>query len=161
MPYQVARETSLQSFHYKVVNRFLACRANLCRWKKAPSPLCCKCSKIDTVEHHLYNCQTLQPFWNQLFLWLESIYGINMNLSVIDIIFGIDNENNDDILHIFNYTILFAKSFVYNYKIKDKAVRFLEYKASLLTRLEVEKHLSIAPNKLYNFNIVWNSILHK
>ena len=84
-----------------------------------------------------------------------------MNLSVIDIIFGIDNENNDDILHVFNYTILFAKSFVYNCKIKDKAVRFLEYKASLLTRLEVEKHLAIAQNKLDNFNIVWSSMLRK
>ena len=117
MPYKVARETYLQSFHFKIVNRYLACRSNLYKWKKAESPICSYCNEIDTIEHHLYYCNTLQHFWDGLFSWLTSIYSIRIDLSMFDIIFGIPNENDDYMFNLFNYIILLAKNFVYNCKI--------------------------------------------
>ena len=83
MPYKVARETYLQSFHFKIINRYIACRANLHKWKKAPSPDCLDCGAFDSEEHHLYTCNRLQHFWQSIFTWLYRVSGLRINLSVL------------------------------------------------------------------------------
>ena len=161
MPYSVARETYLQSFHYKLINRYLACNVNLHKWNKAPNPHCHDCKKLDTLEHHLYECQKLQPFWNNLFTWLHDIYGLRINLSIFDILFGITNVNNDKLFDVFNYCILFAKDFIYNTKINRTEVLFREYVPKLLISLEAEQFLASSQNKLDDFYLKWNDILTK
>ena len=36
LPYKLCRETSLQSVQYKILSRYIPCKANLHRWNKAP-----------------------------------------------------------------------------------------------------------------------------
>ena len=120
MPNVVARETLLQSFHFKIVNRYIACQSNLHKWKKVTSPNCQECKESDTVEHHLYTCKKLQHFWIDLFSWLESVYGLKIHMTVLDIVFGIANDSNDKLIDVFNYCILFAKNFIYNCQIGNK-----------------------------------------
>ena len=49
--FENTRETSLQSFQYKVINRYIPCNVNLYRWKKSESDLCGYCGSLDTIEH--------------------------------------------------------------------------------------------------------------
>ena len=160
MPYVVARETYLQSFQYKLINRYLACRSNLHKWNKAPSPLCQDCTEVDTIDHHLYNCQKLQPFWEDLFSWLFEVYGLRINMSTLDILLGISNNNNDKLMNVFNYCCLLAKDFIYNRKINFTAIVFKEYQMQLLNRLEIEKYLATTQNKLKDFYIMWEDIFN-
>ena len=55
-PFIVARETALQSFQYKIINRYLPCNTALKKWKKTESELCNQCGERDTIEHYLYEC---------------------------------------------------------------------------------------------------------
>ena len=159
MPYRVARETYLQSFNFKVLNRYIACRSNLFKWNKAPSPLCIYCRELDTVEHHLFLCTNLQHFWQQLFNWFYVKSNLRMNFSVTDVIFGIHNSNNDIILNAFNFCILLAKDFIYNCKINQKNISFDDYIRKLLFRIDIERHIATSCNKLEEFQLTWNNFV--
>ena len=159
IPYIVARETYLHSFQYKLLNRYLACRSNLFKWNKAPNPLCQDCLIEETIEHLLYHCPILQHFWTSLFDWLEVIFGIRINLTVMEIMFGISDENEDDILFVFNFCILYAKYYIYNCKVNNVVCYFPCFKQTLITRLEVERSIAISNNKLQEFVKRWNNIL--
>ena len=80
-------------------------------------------------------------------------------MSVTDIIFGITNDNNDNLIDVFNYSILFAKQFIYNCKISRSHICFVIYQNKLIARLEVERHLATSQNKLKDFYIKWDDIL--
>ena len=116
LPYIIARETNLQSLQYQIINRYLPCRSNLHLWKKEPDNECTECRQIDTIEHYIYQCQSLNSFWNNFKTILQNAYNINIKLSTTDIIFGIINENKDPTFDIFNFCILFAKHYIYTCK---------------------------------------------
>ena len=61
-PYSITTDTNLQSFQYKVINRFIACNSLLFIWRKKEHSNCNHCEEIDNIEHHLYRCNELQPF---------------------------------------------------------------------------------------------------
>ena len=159
LPYKVARETYLQSFNYKVLNRFIACKSNLHKWNKSPSPSCVDCGELDTVEHHLFECNHLQHFWQQLFNWLSVKTSLRIHLSVTDIIFGIYNDTNDNLLQVYNFCILLAKDYVYNCKINARIVSFKEYTSKLMFRLEIEKHIATSNDKINEFQETWQNVI--
>ena len=159
LPYTVARETFLQSFHFKVIHRYLACQSNLYKWKKAPSPSCLCCGIVDSIEHHLFLCVRLQHFWDELFTWLASIFSVRIDFGVTDIIFGLKNENEDITIHVFNYCILYAKYYIYSSKVNEKRVCLSDYKSGIKIRLEIEKYIATSQNKLKDYNSTWNLIL--
>ena len=116
-------------------------------------------TKLDTIEHQLFECEKLQCFWNNLFTWLYNVYGLRMNVSTEDIIFGILNENNDKLFDVFNYCILFAKDYIYNAKTRKHDIVFNVYRQKLLTSLETEQFLANSQNKLDDFYSKWNDII--
>ena len=159
IPYIVARETHLQSFQYKLMNRYLACKVNLYRWNKALNTFCKDCQEEETIDHLIYTCPRLQHFWDTLFVWLMNIYGVRINLSVLEIMLGIINENDDEVLHVFNFCILFAKCYIYNCKVNNDIYLFQSFKQTLINRLEVEKCIAISNNNLNSFIQRWNNVL--
>ena len=160
LPYTVARETYLQSFHFKLVNRYLACRVNLHKWNRAPNPLCGTCSKLDTIEHFLYECTGLKFFWRSLFGWLQDVLNTHITLTVPEILFGLENDNEDNILHVNNYCMLAAKCYVYNCKVNDDNVIFSVYHRRLMNRLQIERCIAISNSKLIEFLNCWDIVLN-
>ena len=90
-----------------------------------------------------------------------NIYGVRLNLSLLEIMLGIVNENDEEILHVFNFCILFAKCYIYNCKVNNVTYLFQTFKQTLLNRLEVEQSIAISNNKLNNFLQRWNDILER
>ena len=76
IPFVCARETALQSFQYKIINRFLPCKEALKLWKKEETDHCTTCSMVDTIEHYLYECNVVKHFW-QMFFYLV-VYGTRL-----------------------------------------------------------------------------------
>ena len=66
------------------------------------------------------------------------------------------NENDDKIIEVFNYCILYAKYFVYTGKINNNNICLSDYKANLKIRLEIEKHIASSQNKIVDFELTWN-----
>ena len=96
LPYIVTRETSLQSLQYKILNRYIPCYENLHRWGKEPSDKCLHCGQTDTIEHFLFSCPDLKVFWSTFNDWWYNIHSFSINLSTLDVIFGVPNEFNDN-----------------------------------------------------------------
>ena len=96
-----------------------------------------------------------------MFSWLEEIYTIRIRLSVLDIIFGFVNDNNDLVFDVFNFCILFAKYYVYECKIRSRDVDFACFIRILKTRIEIEKCIAIKNEKLTAFNDCWSLMYTK
>ena len=159
IPYLVARESTLQSFQYKIIHRFFPCNEILNIWYPTQTAMCTYCNKIDDIEHYFVDCSIVQLFWKQLFNWLSHINKTVLSISNIEIIFGIINENNLDVLNVLNFCILFAKYFISRQKKNNSCIEFYKYQIELKNRLEVESIICTQQNKSECFNEMWKDIL--
>ena len=158
LPYKINRETSLQSLHYKIINRYIPCKENLFKWKKVPDPSCPDCAELDTIEHFFFSCQHLQSFWKQFFDWWKSIYSSHIQLSKLDIIFGIANENADSHIDLLNFCVLFIKGYINDCKLYEKTVSFKRFKKTLFKRVEIEKHILLTISNTKCFDTLWRPL---
>ena len=75
LPYKITSEPYLHSFQYKILNRILNCNDKLYTWGiKKDNGKCTYsfiCEEIDTLEHHLYECEESRVFWTRTTQWLE------------------------------------------------------------------------------------------
>ena len=58
-----------------------------------------------------------------------------------------------------NYCILYAKDYIYNCKIHNDTIEFVQYCQKLSVRIEAEKYLAGQQNKLTEFTAKWCDIL--
>ena len=77
-----------------------------------------------------------------------------------DILFGMDNDNEDNLVHIYNYCVLAAKCYVYNCKVNDDKVIFSVYHRRLMNRLQIERSIAISNSKLIEFLNCWDIVLN-
>ena len=154
-PFISARETALQSFQYKIIHRFIPCKAALFRWRKADHELCDSCMVKDDIEHFFVKCNLLKPFWNKFFEWWHTTYDIVINLCDLDIIFGIANPERDDMIYNLNFCLLFAKYYIYKCKINDKIISFSIFVKELKNRIEYEQYILTQDNKSEMFMLKW------
>ena len=154
-PYSVARETSLQSFQYQLLNRYIPCRDILFLWGKEPDNKCLECNNVDTIEHYIYNCPALNQFWLMLRNLLDEAYNIKIKFSTLEIICGIKNDNKDIIIDVMNYCILFAKKYIHCSKVKGIALNVMQFKNQILERVIIEKHICNESSNGVLFNNKW------
>ena len=65
------------------------------------------CNEDDTIEHFIYQCPETRK------LWCKINFQITIDISVLEIIFGLRNENNEKTINLYNYIILYAKYYIY------------------------------------------------
>ena len=92
--------------------------------------------------------------------WWSHATEINFNLSTLDIIFGVINGNELQIIDVLNYCMLSAKYFISVQKRNEKDVDFYLYQIELKNRLEVESVISTQTNNIEKFNNKWELILN-
>jgi len=158
LPYIVARETKLQSLQYQILNRYIPCKYFLKICNKEENDKCKTCERTEDLEHFFYNCNELGPFWNAFNHWFSNTCEIQIELHSPDIIFGIPNVNEDDILHSLNFCILLAKSYIYKAKNQEQEPLFQKYKMLLKDRLTSEKIILETQEKLHLFEKIWQKV---
>lgn len=158
-PYQTTSDTNLQSFQYKIINRFMACNSLLSIWKKREHSNCNHCNEIDTIEHHLYQCIELQHFWTSFLTWWKNISNVNIKLHICDIIFCIPNFNDDPTLNCMNTLILFAKKYIYDMKLNENVISFTHFKNLLKKKLDILRTLSRINDNYDTFIATWHVTL--
>ena len=127
IPFCVARDSTLQSFQYQILNRFFPCNEILNKWYSTHTSKCITCNMIDTIEHYFFKCDSVQLFWKQFMQWFSQATDTKFSLSALDVIFGVVNVNNLDIIDILNFCTLLAKYFIHNLKVAEKNVEFYPY----------------------------------
>ena len=157
---RITTEPYLQSFQYKILNRTLNCRYNLFNWKIVESPtcLCCNDELVDTIEHHLFCCESTRIFWRDLHKWLKSNSELCIVPAVCEILLGIPFDKDLSLLTI-NYIFLLSKWFINNRKSQNKPVNFIDFPITLKNKLKALQDLYIFKGNIDIFNKSFGKIL--
>ena len=156
----ITTEPYLQSFQYKILNRTLNCRYNLFNWKIVESPTCLYCNDelVDTIEHHLFCCESTRIFWRDLHKWLKSNSELCIVPAVCEILLGIPFDKDLSLLTI-NYIFLMSKWFINNRKSQNKPINFIDFLITLKNKLKALQDLYIFKGNIDIFNKSFGKIL--
>ena len=125
LPYKIIKESYIQSFQYKVLNRILNCNYNLHKWGIKDSPLCIYCTQVDTIQHHLYECKENTKLWTKIQDWIHEKLKVKFKFTVCEVIFGIPLIE-DPLFDVLNCIIMYAKHYINFTRSKNKSFQFIE-----------------------------------
>ena len=158
LPFVVTIETKIREFQYKLLNDIVFTNEKLFRFKMIDSPLCSFCKKdVESLEHLLFQCTLIEGFWKAFTSWL-----INQNISLealalVNILFGVYNENEDNI--ILKHLILMVKFDIYKCKLNSKNPSLKVFIAKTKTVYQIEQQIATKHNKLLKHYEKWKKIL--
>ncbi len=118
LPFQVIRETRIQTFQYKILHKVIWCNKWLFNIKIKTSELCDYCNDIDDITHFFFHCPKVKIFWNSALKWLENISNLPLRNSPLleeCLIFGFPECNTvvKGKMSVINFCILYIKYYIY------------------------------------------------
>ena len=158
LPFKCARETSLQSMQFQIINRYFPCGETLNTWYKTNSYSCEHCGECESLQHYFIECPQVRTFWKSFHRWWKSVTSCQFQLSTIDILLGIPNHTAEYLLDCLNFCILFAKNYICNCKRSNVPPFFYQFQVGLKWRLEFEQAVYIMNDSCDKFNAKWDLI---
>lgn len=149
MPFEITRDTILQSLQFYILHRIYPCNKWLSRWEADATELCAKCDQIDTLQHHFYSCMLVKSLWNSFENWWRYSMDETIILTDIDVIFGFFKETKYD--KALNLCILIAKQFIANYKYSNMRPSLYVLLLKIMEYIQVEKYICARNNRLQDF----------
>ena len=157
--FEICEETLLQTFQYKILNRFFPCNYVLSKWYKDKLEICEYCTlDSDTLEHYFFYCKDVHDFWMSLYKWWKRIHGFIFPACVEDIIFGIYNPQKDQAINTLNYCILYGKYYIYCTKSNGDKIFLFNFLQLLKNKLDVLYTQHCVKNKVFDFMSRWSLI---
>ncbi len=154
MPFEIIRETKLQSFQYKIIHRIIACNKWLENIKVKTDSICNFCNEQDTLDHFFLNCPNTKTFWNHWHNWWTFITDLNIShCEPLEecILLGFPGE--DDIIKSLNYCVLLAKHFIYTNKMsQNEDLDLYRYLIYLKQKLTLEHDICLKNNETELFD---------
>ena len=158
IPFKSARETSLQSLQYQIINRYFPCQEKLYTWKIKESNLCPTCNKVDSLVHYFVDCNQVKILWGCLKTWCNYILKFKIQFGPLDILLGIPNYANQNEIDILNFIILFAKMFIKTCKNENKTIDFYDFQLRLKQRMIIEKQIMLSDGKSDIYDKKWKDL---
>jgi len=157
LPYFSTRETIIQTFQFRIIHRIFPCKRWFYNLGVESTDNCNQCKEVDTIEHSLYHCSTIKPFWGHLERWWNDMSETKVILSEKHVMFGIyyDNKFYSNI----NYIILCSKMYIYRQKLREDHVVFNNFLKQLKYKLDIEKSICQNQNTIPHFNKKWEQII--
>lgn len=160
MPHQISRDTKVHSFQYKIIHRVFPCNAYVSKWSPNTSINCERCQLPDTLEHYFVTCNQSKQFWSSLNIWWEQNFQQKIPLSTKDIILGIENTTDNNVLMWLNIIILHGKYYISIQKYRKNQIHFTYFLKYLKNYLEGEKLIASLENRDY-FGKKWGELYNK
>lgn len=153
-PYQISRETRLQSLQYKIIHRTINCNKKLFDMKLKDSPRCSYCDEIDDIPHFFIKCEKVKLLWCKFFDWWNGLgypyVHFTGNLGERDFLFGL--SNGADYTTALNFCMLHIKNYIYRQRLfNDNDMELEAIKNILLVKFKIEKDFLSRNNKQQNF----------
>jgi hypothetical protein len=158
LPYTLTKNSKVLMLQYKIANQILAVNSKLKIWGKSNSNLCKVCQEIETIEHFIYHCPKALALWEAVQKWWKTTFDFSINISVLEIIFGLPNENNDNHILLYNYVILYTKYYIYQNKKKDEQLYLFNLLLLIKKELNLKMIMYSEKNQLHKFNKIWGEL---
>ena len=108
LAFSSTKETKLIMFQYKILYDIVFTEEKLFRANIANSDLCYLCLETkQDLKHMLVTCQFVSEFWEAFLYWYKSRVSIGLELSTINILYGIIGNNH--LNKLTNHLLLLAK----------------------------------------------------
>ena len=122
LPYNVCRNTKLQSLQYRLLHRIVTCNHWLFIVKIKQDPNCDSCQIDDTLTHFFAHCDKVKYFWKALNKWWNrsTPAQTNHNISETDILFAIIHSEKDTFN--LNVILLLATKYIHDCKLTDRPI---------------------------------------
>ena len=159
--FTTTRETKLQTFQYKIINRIIPCKKWLFDQNVIPSPYCssCKGNCIDTILHHFIECSEVNNFWTSLESWWNRSSKLKVQFTKKHIIFGLYYDNSG--FCTVNFVILLAKWYIYTHVYHERNIELYGFLVTLKHHLEIEKQVCYYNGKSEEFTKKWFDLYDK
>ncbi len=141
IPNRTVSDSKICVFQYKLLNRILPCKYNLCKWKLLDDDKCTFCNETETIEHLFFYCSQSKRFIAQVEDWLNRTYGKHYSISVIDFLFGVPLSSLDKFLQTLNWVILYAKWYMYTCNLANENFFLLRFLLDLKSHAVLEQYI--------------------
>lgn len=133
------RETKVQSFNYKTINRVLPCKVFLKRLRISETDECNFCQGRDTIAHFLFNCEIVKPFWQGVCSWFSRADNLYLDrLDVKEFVFGIPKEHHRS--SVINTILAHTRYFIHRQKLfHEGKLDLLHWLGEFRDKLRVER----------------------
>ena len=122
------------------------------------SPSCTFCKReVESFEHLFFYCDITKTFWEALCSWLGECKVKSQPFTIMDIIFGVFNTEDDYI--IINHLILTAKFYIYKCKLNLVNPSLRVYRAKINVVYQVERKIAARRNKLTKHFQKWEKLM--
>lgn len=138
-PFTSIRETKIQSFQYKLINRITPCRAYLRQLRIFDSDECPFCRQADTLPHFFFDCPNTRSFWERIHQWTNRVEDLRLDtISKKEILLGVPTEYPKS--RVINTILLFTKYFIHRQKLfYNGELSLIHWLQELKARLNREK----------------------
>lgn len=149
--FSAVRETKLQSFHYRVINRIIPCKVFLKRLRITDTDLCPFCQGRDTILHFFYQCELVRTFWKVLCTWFRGSASLYLDiLSPKEFVFGVPNDFHRG--KVINFILVQTRFYIYRQKLFNEGkLCTLQWLAEFRSKLKIEKWVSARLGRAASF----------
>ena len=93
LSFKAATETRLRVLQWKLIHNIYPTNIMLCKMKVTPNNFCSYCpGVVDFIEHFFFLCPIVNKFWKSIELFILAKTGIQVHLTVIDVLFGTQDK---------------------------------------------------------------------
>lgn len=158
--FNATRETKVQSFQYKVLNRVIPCGVFLKRLRIRETDECSLCQVKDSIAHFLFNCRTIRAFWQGICTWFNNADDLYLNqISAKEFIFGIPKENHRSA--VINTVLAYVRYYIHRQRLfHEGRLDLLQWLREFREKLKIEQWICARSGKTKHFT-KWKNILRE
>ena len=150
-------ENRPRCFQYKVIRNILPTNNNLYKMKLRKSPSCDRCSHFhENLFHLLYECPSIQVFWQRVISWWSEKRSENVTLSALDILYGYKPEPN--IFQALNHYVIIAKYDIFLTWLNKTSPSFEIFSLLLNEKILCERTIAFKNNTRRKFRAKWGTL---
>ena len=139
----ICRDNKLREFYFKLLHRIVVTKRELFTYGIAENALCPYCRQNDSIIHTFCNCHWTKWFFSEVIKWFNVENATSFAPSSSELIFGLNNDRKNQsssaIVKKLDFTLLFAKYYLYINKLAPKDLSLDEFKAKISWRYDFEK----------------------
>ena len=117
------------------------------------------CDCEERLEHYFFHCNFVKQFWTLLSHWRKWVSdNYSFRFGALDIVFGMTNETNDDLISALDYCIIVAKKYINSCRLESNDCDFDRFLHKLKQRLIVEEYIATINDRLEIHTLKWSFV---
>ena len=137
----ICKENKLKEFYFNLVHRILVSKKELHLYGITDNPNCTFCGQPDSMSHTFIECPNSKQFFNEVLQYFNQVNVTSFSLSVEELLFGKSADNGQPLYKKLNYSMLFAKYYLYHQKLNQMNPDFNEFVNRLNVKYCIEKFM--------------------